>query len=149
MVGHLKLRLLACTAIVGLMALGASSVGFANTVSDTTDPNVTVTASLKSNNRTSSDIAVNGNWVTASIAVKSNLTELSYLNVFVNGSIEGTQWAYDTSILRQFKPGKTWTKQISFPILWFMPRGVYTLSVMAVSPDSFDISNATATLTVQ
>lgn len=149
MVGHLKLRLLACTAFVGLMTLGASSVASANTVTDSTDPNVTVTAMIKSNNRTSSDIAVNGNWITAGVSVKSNMTELNYLNVFLNVSIEGTPYVYETSILRQFKPGRTWTRQISFPIFWFMPRGVYSVSVMAVSPESFDVSSANATLTVQ
>jgi hypothetical protein len=108
-----------------------------------------VTASLKSNNRLSPEIAVNGNWVTASVSVRSNMKELSYLNVFLNGQIEGTQWMYETSILRQFRPDKAYTRTISFPIFGFMPRGVYSLSVMAVSPDSFDISSATATLTVQ
>jgi hypothetical protein len=148
-VGHLKLRLLVCAALVGLTALWASSVATATTVTDSTDPNVTVTATLKSNNRLSPDIAVNGNWVTASVSVRSNMAELSYLNVFLNGQIEGTQWMYETSILRQFRPDKAYTRTISFPIFGFMPRGVYSLSVMAVSPDSFDISSATATLTVQ
>jgi len=148
-VGHRNLRLLVCAAFVSLLALWASSVALATSQTDTTDANVTVSASLTSNNRISPDIAVNGNWVTAKISVRSNLTELSYLTVYLMGNVEGTQWAFEKQILTQFQPGKVYTRTISFPVFWFMPRGVYNLSVMAISPDSFDVSAANATLRVQ
>jgi len=146
-VGHLKLRLLACTAIVGLMALGASSVASADTQVGTTDPNVTVMASLTSSGR-DPNVANRGDWVTAKVAVKSNIFAPQWLTTIVFGDIEGTQWAFEKTTLKEFGPGKVWGWTLRFPVLRFLPSGAYHLNVIGISPDVIDWSEANATIQV-
>jgi hypothetical protein len=143
----LKLRLLACTAIVGLMALGASSVASADTQVGTQDSNVTVMASLTSNGR-DPNVANRGDWVTARVAVKSNVFAPQWLTAIVFGDIEGTQWAFERTTLKEFGPGKTWGWTLRFPVLRFLPSGAYHLNVIGISPDVIDSSMAFASIQV-
>jgi hypothetical protein len=146
-VGHLKLRLLACTAFVGLMMLGASSVASADTQVGTQDPNATVTVSLQSSGM-DPNVANIGDTVRASVSVKaSNFFTGIFVHVFVFGDWTGTKVGVNKDKLLRLKPGKTWDWDARFKVRSRTPLGAFSLTAVAITPDIIDSSMATATIT--
>jgi hypothetical protein len=146
-VGYLRVRLLACVVLVSALALWTASVASADTQIGTQDSNVTVMASLTSNGR-DPNVANRGDWVTARVAVKSNVFAPQWLTAIVFGDIEGTQWAFERTTLKEFGPGKVWGWTLRFPVLRFLPSGVYHLNVIGISPDVLDSSTGFASIQV-
>jgi hypothetical protein len=141
------MRLLAYTAFVCLLALGASSVASADTQVGTQDPNAAVTVSLRSSGM-DPNVANVGDTVRAFVSVKtSNFFTLSFVRVFVIGDWAGTKVGVNKEKLLKLKPGKTWDWDAKFKVRQRTPLGAYSLTVLAITPDIIDSSIATATIT--
>ena len=144
---HLKLRLFACTAFVALTALGASSVASADTQVGAQDPNATLTVSLTSSGM-DPNVANVGDRVTGSVSVKaSNFFTLLSMHLFVFGDWTGTKVGVEKDKLLRLKPGKTWDWEAHFKVRDTTPLGTFSLSALAITPEVFEPSNATATIT--
>jgi hypothetical protein len=144
---HLKLRLLACTAFAALMTLIVASVASADTQVGMQDPNTTVTVSLKSSGM-DPNVASIGDKVTASVSVKaSNFFTLLDVHLFVFGDWTGTKAGVEKDKLLRLKPGKTWDWEAKFKVRQTTPLGAFSLSALAITPEVFDPSSATATIT--
>lgn len=147
MARHSKLRLLVCTAFAALMTLGAASAASADTQVGTQDPNMTVTVSLKSSGM-DPNVAAIGDKVTAFVSVKaSNFFTLLDVHLFVFGDWTGTKAGVEKDKLLRLKPGKTWDWEAKFKVRDRTPLGMFSLSALAITPEVFDPSSATATLT--
>jgi len=141
------MRLLAYTALVGLMALGASSVAAADTQVGTQDPNATVTVSLRSSGM-DPNVANVGDTVRAFVSVKaSNFFTLSFVRVIVFGDWTGTKVGVTKDKLLKLKPGKTWDWDAHFKVRTRTPLGAFTLTALAITPDIIDSSIAVASIT--
>jgi hypothetical protein len=146
-VGHLKLRLLACAAIVGLTALGASSIAGANTIFGTQDPTVTVSSTLKSSGA-DPEVARAGDTVFASVTMDSNIDTASVVRTTVWGDLDGTRFSFDRSKIRKLRADGTWDWAGKLTIKAGTPPGTYHLGIQAVTVGSFNESLAVATITV-
>jgi hypothetical protein len=144
---HSKLRLLACTAFAALMTLGAASAASADTQVGTQDPNTTVTVSLKSSG-VNPNVANVGDKVTAFVSVKAaNFFTLLNVHLFVFGDWTGTKAGVEKDKLLRLKPGKNWDWEAKFKVRDRTPLGMFSLSALAITPEVFDPSSATATIT--
>jgi hypothetical protein len=146
-VGHLKLRLLACAVIVGLMALSAASIGTANTVVGTQDPTVTVSATLKSSGA-DPEIARVGDTVFASVTMDSNVDTTSIVRTTVFGDLDGTRFSFEKSKIKKLRADGTWDWAGKITVKAGTPPGTYHLGIVAVTVGSLSESFAIATITV-
>lgn len=147
MVRHFKLRLLACAAFVGVMALWTASMAGADTQFGSQDPTVTVSASLLSRGA-DPNVARLGDTVDASVTMDSNVDTTSYVRVFVIGTLDGTRLAFERTKIRKLRAGGDWDWSAHVTIKAGTPPGVYTLSIIAITPGSLVESSATATINV-
>jgi hypothetical protein len=141
------MRVFACIAFLGLMALGASSVASADTQVGTQDPNATVTVSLRSSGM-DPNVAHVGDTVRAFVSVKaSNFFTLSSMRMIVFGDWAGTKVGVTKDKLLKLKPGRTWDWEAQFKVRERTPVGAFSLTALAITPDIIDSSIATATIT--
>jgi hypothetical protein len=146
-VGHLKLRLLACAAIVAVAALTAASVGLANSVVGSQDATVTVSATLKSSGA-DPEIAQVGDTVFASVTMDSNVDTTSIVRTTVFGDLDGTRFSFEKSKIKKLRADGTWDWAGKITVKAGTPPGTYHLGIVAVTVGGLSESSAVATITV-
>lgn len=144
----MKLRLLACAAILAVTALVGASVGAASTMFNSDDPTITVSAMLKSSG-SDPEVARLGDTVYASVTMDSNVDTTNIVRVTVAGDLSGTRFEFDRSKVRRLRADGTWDWSAKTTIRSDTPPGVYHLTIRAFTVGSVALESvATATITV-
>ena len=143
----MRLRLLACAAIVALTALVGASVAAADTVWGNQDPTVAVSAMLKSSG-SDPEVARAGDTVFASVTMDSLIDTTNIVRVTVAGDLSGTRFEFERSKVRRLRADGTWDWSAKTTIRSDTPPGVYHLTIRAFTPGSLVESVAIATITV-
>ena len=138
-------RVLAASLIIAVFTVAGPSTALATTATGNQNHDLTVSASLISNNAVDPDQTTVGDIVTAALAVRNNtfnfqnvkveLTLLVPNNQFVRGS-------FDIFLA----PFQTLAPKVEFTVNELFPKGPYSVTVAA--SNSRGASSATATITI-
>jgi hypothetical protein len=139
------LRLVTLALVSAVVVIGGASTALASLASATQNADITVVASLASDNALSSDQATAGDTVTASVAITNNSARKQVVKVSTaltgpTGVLSGRSPSVNLS------PGETYTASDSLLLTSSTPAGSYTLTVTASNKSGS--SSASTSITV-
>ena len=127
MVGHTKVRLGVCAALVSLNALSTASVGAATTASGAQDPNMRVSVSIVSSGA-NPNVALVGDEVRAVFSVTpSSVFQTGIVNLIWDGDWAGSKLGFAKTKLVKMRSGRTWDWEVKVRVRGNAIPGTYNL----------------------
>ncbi len=139
-----KIQTLVVVVALMLLCMASVSTAFASAGTGNQNPDLTVSVSLTSNG-SNPDQATVGDIVTIKTAVTNNTARTITAKISAHIEFTGTQYTTPAIPVR-LRPGQTLSQTASFTVESFIPKGTYSITIMA--SDRNGTSSATASITI-
>jgi hypothetical protein len=139
------LRLVTLALVSAVVVIGGASTALASLATDSSNADITVVASMVSNNAVDTGQATDGDIVTASGSVTNNTGRKQLVKL--TRTLEGPNGAlYSKTTGLMLSAGETYSASDSLVVSASVPAGVYTITVSARGTNG--TSSASASITV-